>query len=145
MEHLRQGRRILFIQRHFGRVEYSYTYHPQSITLFPFPAAVGAFLQGEVPTRKMDLRTLVSSQEETPATFRFEFTLPETLAVGPASLALIFRDPAPSLSTQPAYALPLNSVNENGASIFDAATGYNLVAAFNVTKPEAGLREGSSP
>jgi hypothetical protein len=47
-------------------------------------------------------------------------------------LALQFDDPAPSLSDQPAYALPLNSLDENGKSIFDAATGNNLIATLNI-------------
>jgi len=86
----------------------------------------------DIPTFKMDLRTLASSAEAVPSTFGFDVVLPETLLPGQASLALLFRDPAPSLSSQPAYALPLNSVDENGQEIFDAATGYNLVASFKV-------------
>jgi len=178
--------------------QYSYTYHPQSLSLFPYPPDIGTFLQSEgcatsfynrvgtrivlrrvriigdatpggrlcvaatmvndgygrvirerpvtlvliqngkavaniaVPISRMDLRTLASSMKEAPSTFRFEFTLPKTLPTELTSIALLFRDPAPSLSSQPAYALPLNSVDQNGNPIFDAATGYNLVATFDV-------------
>jgi hypothetical protein len=80
----------------------------------------------------MDLRTVASSAEAVPSTFRFEFTVPEMLVPGPTSIALFFRDPAPTLSWQSAYALPLNSVDKNGQEIFDAATGYNLVTSFNL-------------
>ena len=83
-------------------------------------------------TAEIDLRTLVSSANPIPSTFQFEFTLPETLLPGPVTLALRFDDPAPSLSDQPAYALPLNSLDENGKSIFDAATGNNLIATLNI-------------
>jgi hypothetical protein len=86
----------------------------------------------EIPIHKMDLRTLVSSEELTPSTFQFEFTLPERLPAGPTSVALLFRDPAPSLFSQPAYALPLNSINENGNPIFYPTVGFNVVATFNI-------------
>jgi Domain of unknown function (DUF4874)/Domain of unknown function (DUF4832) len=177
---------------------YSYTYHPQSISLFPSPADIGTLLQNEgcattffnrvgtrivlqdvtligdatpggkiylaatmvndgygrvireragtlvliqnsavvarisIPIADVDLRTLASSSAEKPLTFRFEFTLPKMLASGPVSAALWFRDPAPSLSAQPAYALPLNSLDQDGTAIFDATTGYNQIGTFNV-------------
>jgi hypothetical protein len=47
-------------------------------------------------------------------------------------MALLFRDPSPSLSSQPAYALPLNSVDASHNSTFDPKTGYNLIATLKV-------------
>lgn len=177
---------------------YSYTFHPQSISLVPYPPDIGTLLQNQgcavsfynqvgtrivlqsasvigdgtrggklslavtmvnagygrvirqrpvtlvliqngkaaaqipIPITNMDLRTLVSSATAVPRTFQFEFILPETLVSGPVSAALLIPDPAPSLSSQPAYALPLNSVDQNNDSVFDPTTGYNLIATFNI-------------
>jgi hypothetical protein len=85
-----------------------------------------------IPLWKMDLRKLVSSSTETPTTFHFEFRLPQKLHSGPVSLALIFHDSAPSLFHQPAYALPLNSLDEQGNAIFDPVYGINRIAKFDV-------------
>jgi hypothetical protein len=115
------------------------------------PAAVVLIQNGEavseieVPTDRMDLRTLRSSQEAAPSTFQFEFGLPRTLVSGPITLALLFRDPAWSLSSQAAYALPLNSVDESGKSVFDPATGYNLVATFNIGSGVSTTGENPPP
>ena len=170
---------------------YSYTYHPQSISLTPSPATIGTELQNEgcalsffsqvgtrivlqratiggnataggqlsvsltmtnagygrvirarpvtlvliqngqtvaqipVPLENMDLRTLQSFTSET---FQFGFTLPAALRSGPVSVALLIPDPAPSLTSDPAYALPLNSLDQDDNPIFDATTGYNFIA-----------------
>lgn len=178
--------------------EYSYTYHPQSISLTPYPPDIGQLLQSEgcatsffnkvgtrivlrevkvsgdatpgrrlcveatmvndgygrvvrprpvtlivlqdgklvekipVPLWRMDLRRLVSSSAETPLTFHFEFRLPRRLNPGRASLALIFHDPAPSLFHQAAYALPLNSLGQDGNAVFDPVYGFNRIATFEV-------------
>jgi len=45
-------------------------------------------------------------------------------------VALLVPDPAPSLTAQAAYALPLNSLDSNGRAIFDSTTGYNTIGAF---------------
>jgi hypothetical protein len=82
--------------------------------------------------QNMDLRTLVSSATAAPGTFQFVFTLPKTLALGSTSAALLIPDSAPSLASQPAYALPLNSVDQTNNPIFDSATGYNVIATFNI-------------
>ncbi len=82
-----------------------------------------------IPLSNMDLRTLQSSG---PATFQFEFRLPTTLTSGPVSMELLIPDPAPSLSAQAAYALPLNSLDQHLHPIFDRATGYNMLAVFDV-------------
>jgi len=58
-------------------------------------------------------------------------TLPGTFpSSGTISAALLIPDPAPSLTSQAAYALPLNSVDQNNNPVFDAATGYNVIATF---------------
>ena len=88
--------------------------------------------QIRIPPARMDLRTLASSANPVPSTFRFEVALPETLRPGPLSMALLLRDPAPTLADQPQYALPLNSVDKNNEPIFDPATGYNLIATFDI-------------
>ncbi len=176
---------------------YSYTYHPQSFALFPYPADTVAELQSEgcilsfynqigtrielqnvaisgnpaangqlqfsitlvntgygrvirqrpatlvlvsagnvvaqipIPVSQMDLRQLASSATPVPQTFQIDVTLPPTFpSSGPISVALLIPDPAPSLTAQPAYALPLNSVDQGGNPIFDPATGYNVMATF---------------
>jgi hypothetical protein len=176
---------------------YSYSYHPQSIALFPYPPSIGTELQDEgcalsfynkVGTRielqnvvitgnstangqlffgitlvntgygrvirerpaalvfvsaghvvaqipiavsEMDLRQLASSSTPVPQTFQINVSLPPTFpSSGPISVALLIPDPAPSLTAQPAYALPLNSVDQNNNPIFDPTTGYNVIATF---------------
>ena len=169
---------------------YSYTFHPQSITLFPYPGSIGTELQnegcaqsfynrigtrivlqqalirgsarrngllsvaltlnnagygrvlrprpatlvlvqngrtvGQIPValQSLDLRTLESFTSET---FQFDAALPATLQPGPLSLALLIPDPGTSLSADPSYALPLNSLDQNGNQIFDPTTGYNYI------------------
>jgi Domain of unknown function (DUF4874)/Domain of unknown function (DUF4832) len=84
-----------------------------------------------IPANSLDLGIL---QRNKPKTFRFKFTLPQTLVSGPVSAALFIPDPAPSLSSQAAYALPLNSLDQSNRSIFDPATGYNLIGpAFTIS------------
>ena len=176
---------------------YSYTYHPQSFALFPYPDDTVGQLQSEgcvssfynqigtrielqsvaisgsptangqlqltislvntgygrvirqrpatleffyagnvvaqfpIPISPMDLRQLVSSATPVAQTFQINVTLPPTFpSSGPVSVALLIPDPAPSLTAQPAYALPLNSVDQGGNPIFNPATGYNVMATF---------------
>ena len=85
-----------------------------------------------IPTAQLDLRTLASSLTEAPKKFQFEFTLPKTIATGTTTMTLLFPDPAPTLADQPAYALPLNSVDEHGKSIFEPTTGHNRIATFEI-------------
>jgi hypothetical protein len=177
--------------------EYSYTYHPQSIGLTPYPATIGTELQNEgcllsflnqVGTRielqsasvignptangqlyvgltmvntgygrvirqrpatilflsgatilaqfplslsTMDLTQLASSATPVPLTFATTLTLPSNFPAGETvSAVLLVPDPAPSLISQPAYALPLNSLDQGNNSVFQPATGYNLFATF---------------
>jgi hypothetical protein len=178
--------------------QYSYRYHPQSISLNPYPPDVAAFLAGEgcikafydrvgtrivlqsatvsgdpvpggrlhvavtmvnagygrvirrrpvtlvlaqqgkavakieIPTSRIDLRTLASSPDSTPSTFHFTVVLPESLPPGRTQLGLVIHDPAPSLRHQAAYALPLNSLDSDGQEVFVAATGFNRLGAFTV-------------
>jgi Domain of unknown function (DUF4874)/Domain of unknown function (DUF4832) len=176
---------------------YSYTYHPQSFALFPYPTAIATELQDEgcalsfynqigtrielqnvtisgnptangqlqfsvtlvntgygrvirqrpatlvflsagsvvaqipIPLSQIDLRQLASSATPVPQTFAVNVTLPATFpSSGPVSVSLWMPDPAPSLTAQPAYALPLNSLDQSGNPIFNPATGYNVMATF---------------
>jgi hypothetical protein len=69
--------------------------------------------------------------------FTFNVTLPPSLPSGLISAALLIPDPAPSLSGQPVFALPLNSVDGMGAAIFDKNTGLNVFATFASEPPSA--------
>ena len=77
-----------------------------------------------IPLQSLDLRTLQSFSSET---FQFALTLSAPLQRGTVSVALLIPDSAPSLSSSPAYALPLNSLDENNDPIFDRTTGYNFI------------------
>lgn len=178
--------------------QYSYKFHVQSISLTPFPATIGTFLQNEgcalsfynkvgtrivlkqakvsgdatpggklrldltlvndgygrvirerpvavvlrqngadvatipIPTTALDLRTLVSAEPEVPKTFHIEFALPKTISAGTTTLTLVFRDPAATLANQPAYALPLNNLDEHGKTIFEPTTGHNRIVTFDI-------------
>jgi hypothetical protein len=88
---------------------------------------------GQVPIslQDLDLRQLVASAAMTPKTFQFTVTLPASLPTGRAvTVALAIPDPAPSLTPQVVYNLPLNSLDAAGRAIFDATTGYNTIGAF---------------
>jgi hypothetical protein len=88
---------------------------------------------GQVPIglQDLDLRQLASASPPVPKTFQFTVTVPPTVPSGrQISVALLVPDPAPSLTAQAAYALPLNSLDAAGRAIFDATTGYNTIGAF---------------
>jgi hypothetical protein len=177
---------------------YSYGYHLQSLSLFPYPATVGTELQNEgcaltfynrVGTRieleeasiegnptangqlaigitlintgfgrvirprpaslvwvsggqviaqspialsAMDLRQVAPSATPAAQKFQFNVALPPTFpSSGSITAALLIPDPAPSLTTQAAYALPLNSVDQKNDPIFDPATGFNVLGTFD--------------
>jgi uncharacterized protein (TIGR03437 family) len=103
----------------YGRVIRS---RPATLVLLQNGHAVA---QIPVPLQSLDLRTLASFTAET---FQFSITLPTTLPAGPVDFALLIPDPAPSLSSSAAYALPLNSLDTSGNAIFDPSTGYNRLA-----------------
>ena len=80
----------------------------------------------------LDLTQLEASATPIPHTYKIDVTLPSTFPTsGGISAVLLIPDPARSLIQQPAYALPLNSVDQNDQPIFDPTTGYNLIATFN--------------
>jgi hypothetical protein len=98
-----------------------------------FTSAGNVVAQIPIPISQMDLRQLASSATPVPQTFQVSVSLPATFpASGTVSAALLIPDPAPSLTSQAAYALPLNSVDQNGNPVFDPATGYNVMATFGV-------------
>lgn len=79
----------------------------------------------------MDLTQLTSSAALAPLTFQTTLTLPASFPSGQTiSAVLLAPDPAPSLASKPAYALPLNSVDGSNNPVFNPATGYNLLASF---------------
>jgi hypothetical protein len=88
--------------------------------------------QSPIPLSAMDLRQLAPSASPAAQTFQFDVTLPPTLpSSGSISVALLIPDPAPSLGTQAAYALPLNSVDQSNNPVFDPATGFNGLGVFD--------------
>jgi hypothetical protein len=92
--------------------------------------------------QNLDLRQLAASSPPTPQTFQFTVTLPSSLPSGPVSASLLVPDPAPSLSSQAAYALPFNSVDQTGRAIFNSTTGYNAIGSFTAG---AGNQTQSAP
>jgi hypothetical protein len=110
----------------YGRV-----IRPRPVTLL-FVSAGRIVAQFPVALTDMDFRQLESSATPVPQTFKVNVTLPPTFPTsGPVSAVLLIPDPAPSLTAQPAYAPPLNSMDQDDLPIFDPTTGYNLIATFN--------------
>ncbi len=176
---------------------YSYTFHPQSISLFVYPQDIGTELENEgcalsffnkvgvrielnrakiignpaaggrlyvaltltnagygrvlrarpaklvfvsndktaaeipIPLSALDVRKLESSSPPAAVTFALQVTLPEDFSPsGTTSIALLIPDPAPSLQAQPAYALPMNSLDSAKAPVFDPATGFNALGSY---------------
>jgi hypothetical protein len=103
--------------------------HPVSVVLRQNGTDVATI---PIPTGKLDLRTLESSLTEVPKTFHFELTLPKNIAAGTTTMTLLFRDPEPTLANQAEYALPLNSVDQQGNPIFEPGTGHNRIATFDI-------------
>jgi hypothetical protein len=84
-----------------------------------------------LPIGTLDLRSLASAVNPSASTFETTLTLPAGFPRGKSvSLYLFVPDPAPSLTSQARYALPLNSLNANSKPVFDSTTGYNLLATF---------------
>jgi Domain of unknown function (DUF4874)/Domain of unknown function (DUF4832) len=101
------------------------------------PATVVVLVDGNVAARAplalaaLDLRQLTSAPTPQAQTFQFTVTLPPTFpTTDQAWVALLFPDPAPSLTSQAAYALPLNSVDATHHPVFDPTTGYNIIGSF---------------
>ena len=104
----------------------------------PRPASLvftsGASVVAQIPVAltDLDLRQLASSSTPVAQTFHLNVSLPSSFpSSGTISAALLIPDPAPSLTPQPAYALPLNSLDQSNAPVFDAASGNNVFATFN--------------
>ncbi len=86
-----------------------------------------------IPIASLDLRKLASSAAPSPQTFGFDVTLPASFPeTGTISANLSIPDPAPSLKPQAAYALPLNSLDEQMKPVFNPTTGDNAIATFGV-------------
>lgn len=110
----------------YGRV-----IRPRPVVLL-FVSAGQVVAQFPVALCDMDLRELESSSTPVAHTFKIDVTLPPAFPTsGAVSAVLLIADPAPSLTSQPAYALPLNSLDQNDNPIFDPTTGYNRIATFN--------------
>jgi hypothetical protein len=82
-----------------------------------------------IPIDDVDLRKLAPGAES--VTFAFDVRIPLDFSATPSSLPLVaslwIPDPAPSLAALPAYALPLNNIDDNGKDIFSARTGQNRI------------------
>jgi len=110
----------------YGRV-----IRPRPVTLL-FVSAGKVVAKFPIALATMDLRQLAASATPAPQTYKIDVTLPPTFPnSGSVSAVLLIPDPAPSLTPQPAYAMPLNSLDQNDNPIFDPTTGYNLIATFN--------------
>ena len=110
----------------YGRV-----IRPRPVTLL-FVSAGKVVAEFPISLADMDLRQLEASATPVSQTYKINVTLPPAFPIsGSVSTVLLIPDPAPSLTSQPAYALPLNSLDQNDNPIFNPATGYNLIATFN--------------
>ena len=117
---------LTLINTGYGRV-----IRPRPVTLL-FVSAGKVVAKFPIALTDIDLRQLASSATPVPQTYKIDVTLPPTFPTsGSVSAVLLISDPAPSLSPQSAYALPLNSLDQNDHPIFDPTTGYNLIATFN--------------
>jgi hypothetical protein len=110
----------------YGRV-----IRPRPVTLL-FVSEGKVVAKFPIALAAMDLRQLESSPTPVPQTYKMTVMLPPTFPTsGSVSAVLLIPDPAPSLTPQPAYALPLNNLDQNDHPVFDSTTGYNLIATFN--------------
>ncbi len=101
---------------------------PVTVLLLSGTSVVAQF---PLSTATMDLTTLAASASPVSQTFETTLTLPSSFPSGQTIQAVLFApDPAPSLTSQPAYALPLNSIDNNSNPVFDSTTGYNQFATF---------------
>jgi hypothetical protein len=117
---------VTVVNTGYGRV-----IRPRPATLI-FVSNGDVVAQIPIALAAMDLRRLASSSTPVPQTFQVNVTLPATFPTsGSITATLLIPDPAPSLTSQPAYALPLNSVDQNNNPVFKPTTGYNEIATFN--------------
>jgi hypothetical protein len=110
----------------YGRV-----IRPRPVTLL-FVSAGKIVAEFPIALADMDLRQLEASATPVAQTYEINVTLPPTFPTsGSVSTVLLIPDPALSLTSQPAYALPLNSLDQDDNPIFNPTTGYNLIATFD--------------
>ncbi len=88
-----------------------------------------------LPLASLDLRGLLPMAPPGSAA-SFSMVLPDSVPGGSVTLSIAFPDPATSLVNDPDYALPLNSVDPDGAAVFDPTTGWNRLATFVVRPAE---------
>ncbi|MHB8813375.1 MAG: DUF4874 domain-containing protein [Steroidobacteraceae bacterium] len=100
-----------------------------------------AVAETPIPLEELDLRKLQPARQPVAITFKIPLRLPAAFRLGvPRAIALAFPDPAPSLESNPAYALALNSIDDQtGAEVFDRTSGYNLIATFNSPRKRTSL------
>jgi uncharacterized protein (TIGR01370 family) len=116
---------LTMVNAGYGRVVRA---RPATLVLTSGGAVVA---QIPIPLGALDLRALAAAKPAAPKTFEFTVTLPASFAAtGSVDAALLVSDPAPSLSGQAAYALPLNSVDLSGRAIFNPSTGYNALGSL---------------
>jgi len=121
----------LYVAITLANTGYGRVIRPRPATLI-FVSGGNVVAQIPIALANMDLRQLASSASPISQTFQVVVTLPGTFpSSGSVSAALLIPDPAPSLTSQPAYALPLNSLDQNSNPVFNSATGYNAIATFN--------------
>jgi len=121
----------LYVAITLANTGYGRVIRPRPATLM-FVSNGNVVAQIRIPLANLDLRQLASSASPVSQTFQIVVSLPGTFpSSGSVSAALLIPDPAPSLTSQPAYALPLNSLDQNSNPVFNATTGYNLIATFN--------------
>ena len=117
---------VTLINTGFGRV-----IRPRPASLV-FVSGGQVVAQSPIALSAMDLRQLAPSATPAAQTFQFQVTLPPTFpSSGSITAALLIPDPAPSLTTLAAYALPLNSVDQGNDPVFDPTTGFNVLGVFD--------------
>ena len=116
---------MTLVNKGYGRV---IRQRPATIVLASKGTTLAHF---SLPVATLDLSSLASAVNQAASTFETTLTIPVGFPAGQSvSLYLFVPDPAPSLTNQAAYALPLNSLNANSQPVFDPTTGYNLLATF---------------
>jgi hypothetical protein len=117
---------VTLINTGFGRVIRA---RPASLV---FVSDGQVIAQSPIALSAMDLRQVAPSAAPAARRFQFNVVLPPAFpSSGSITMALLVADPAPSLATQAAYALPLNSMDQKNNPVFDPATGFNVMGVFD--------------
>jgi len=120
----------LYLALTLSNTGYGRVIRPRPVTILLLSGS-NVIAQFPLSITTMDLTTLAASASPVSETFETTLTLPSGFTSGQTIEAVLFApDPAPSLTAQPAYALPLNSVDSNSNPVFDPSTGYNQFASF---------------